>query len=187
MTEPVRVAYLTGEYPRATDTWIQREVAGLRRRGVDVPASRVVVAPGAKPIVAYALQAVADPGDEIIVPDPGCPIYASVARFLDLEPVPLPLRPSNDFRPDLDELRALISRRTRMLVINSPHNPTGGMLTRSDLEGIAAIAMAHDLLVLTDEIYGRLVHEGEHHSLLAVDGMACLLYTSDAADERVRV
>jgi aspartate/methionine/tyrosine aminotransferase len=143
-----------------------------RRRGVAVPASRVVVTPGAKPVVAYSLQALADPGDEVIVPDPGFPIYASLARFLDLLPVPVPLRAGNDFRLDLDELRSLISPRTRILVVNSPHNPTGGMLTRSDLEGVAAIAMAHDLLVLTDEIYGRLVHDGEHHSLLAVDGMA---------------
>ena len=143
-----------------------------RRRGVAVPASRVVVVPGAKPVVAYTLQAVTDPGDEVIVPDPGFPIYASMARFLDLVPVPVPLRSGNDFRLDLDELRALISPRTRLLVINSPHNPTGGMLTRSDLEGVAAIAMAHDLLVLSDEVYGRLVHEGEHHSLLEVDGMA---------------
>ena len=106
------------------------------------------------------------------MPDPGFPIYASLARFLDLVPVPVPLRAGNDFRLDLDELRALISPRTRLLVVNSPHNPTGGMLTQSDLEGVAAIAMAHDLLVLSDEVYGRLVHEGEHHSLLAVDGMA---------------
>jgi aspartate/methionine/tyrosine aminotransferase len=142
-----------------------------RRRGVDVPASRVVVTPGAKPIVAYTLEAVADPGDEIVVPDPGFPIYASMARFLGLVPVALPVRAQNGFRIDLDELRALISPRTRLLVVNSPHNPTGGVLDRSDLEGIAAVATAHDLVVLTDEIYGRLVHEGEHHSLLAVDGM----------------
>ncbi len=143
-----------------------------RRRGVAVPSSRVVVTPGGKPILAFTLMALADPGDEIIVPDPGFPIYASMARFMDLAPVPIPLRARHDFRLDLDELRALITPRTRVLVINSPHNPTGGMLTRADLEGVASIAIANDLVVLTDEIYGRLVHDGEHHSLLEIDGMS---------------
>jgi aspartate/methionine/tyrosine aminotransferase len=143
-----------------------------RRRGADVSPDRIVVTPGAKPVVALTYLAALDPGSEVIVPDPGFPIYASMARFLDLVPVPIPLRATNDFRPDLDELRSLVTPRTRLLVINSPHNPTGGMLTRADLEGIAAVAMAHDLLVLADEIYGRLVHEGEHHSILALEGMS---------------
>ncbi len=143
-----------------------------RRRGVEISPSRVVVTPGAKPILTFTLMALADPGDEVIVPDPGFPIYASMARALELVPVSLPLRAENDFRLDLDELRASISSRTRVLIINSPHNPTGAMLTPADLEGVASIAMAHDLVVLTDEIYSRLVYEGEHHSALEVEGMA---------------
>ena len=143
-----------------------------RRRGHAIPPSRVVVTPGAKPVLTLTLLALLEPGNEVIVPDPGFPIYASLARFLGAIPVPLPLRAENDFRLDLDELRAVVSPRTRLLVINSPHNPTGGMLTPADLEGIASIAMAHDLVVLSDEVYGRLVHAGEHHSIMAVDGMS---------------
>jgi aspartate aminotransferase len=142
-----------------------------RRRGVAPGPDRVVVTPGAKPVLSFALMALAGRGDEVILPDPGFPIYASMTRFLGATPVPLPLRPGNDFRPDLDELRALISPRTRVLIINSPHNPTGGVWSKSDLEGIAAVAMAHDLVVISDEIYSRIVHEGEHHSILEVDGM----------------
>ncbi|MFO7533072.1 MAG: pyridoxal phosphate-dependent aminotransferase [Candidatus Limnocylindrales bacterium] len=143
-----------------------------RRYGVEVSSDRVVVTPGAKPVMSFALMALVEPGDEVILPDPGFPIYGSMTRFMGATPVPIPLRMENEFRLDLDELRALVSPRTRMLIINSPHNPTGSMLTQHDLEGIAAIAMAHDLVVLADEIYGRLVHEGEHHSILAIEGMA---------------
>lgn len=142
------------------------------RLDVRVEPHRVVVTPGAKPVLTYALNALIEPGDEVIVPDPGFPIYASMVRFLGGVPVPIPLRARLSYRLDLDELRSLVSPRTRMIVINSPNNPTGGMLSRADLEGIAAIALAHDLVVLTDEVYSRLVHEGQHHSMLQVDGMA---------------
>jgi len=142
-----------------------------RRRGVSVSPDRVVVTPGAKPVMAFALMALVGPGDEVIVPDPGFPIYESMTRFMGATPVPIPLRAENGFRLDLDELRALISPRTRMLFFNSPGNPTGGVLRQSDIEGIAAIAMAHDLVVLADEIYSRIVYDGEHHSILEVEGM----------------
>ena len=142
------------------------------RLGVRVEPGRVVVTPGAKPVLAYALTTLVDPGDEVIVPDPGFPIYASMVRVLGGVPVPIPLRAGFEHRLDLDELRALVSPRTRMLILNSPNNPTGGMLTRSDLEGVASIALANDLVVLTDEIYSRLIHEGENHSLLQIEGMA---------------
>jgi aspartate/methionine/tyrosine aminotransferase len=132
----------------------------------------VAVTPGAKPVLTYALNALIGPTDEVIVPDPGFPIYASMVRFLGGVPVPIPLRAELSYRPDLDELRSLVSPRTRMIVLNSPNNPTGGMLTRADLEGVAAIALAHDLVVLTDEIYSRLVHEGQAYSMLQVEGMA---------------
>ncbi|HSM34193.1 MAG TPA: aminotransferase class I/II-fold pyridoxal phosphate-dependent enzyme, partial [Anaerolineae bacterium] len=143
-----------------------------RRHGVEVSPERVVVTPGAKPVMSFALMALVEPGDEVILPDPGFPIYESMTRFMGATPVPIPLRMDHEFRLDLDELRALVSPRTRMLIINSPHNPTGAVLTRHDLEGIAAIAMANDLVVLADEIYGRQVDEGEHHSILAIEGMA---------------
>jgi len=141
------------------------------RLDVRVEPSRVVVTPGAKPVLAYALMALVDPGDEVIVPDPGFPIYASMTSALGGVPVPISLRAELDYRLDLDELRALVAPRTRMIILNSPNNPTGGILTRADLEGVAAVAMAHDLVVLTDEIYSRLIHEGEHYSLLQIDGM----------------
>jgi aspartate aminotransferase len=142
-----------------------------RRRGAEVSPERVVVTPGAKPIMAYTMMALVGPGDEVLVPDPGFPIYESMARFMGATPVPVPLRPEADFRLDLDELRSLITPRTRLLIFNSPQNPTGGLLTRGDIEGIAAIAMAHDLVVLADEIYSRIVYTGEHVSILTVDGM----------------
>ncbi len=143
-----------------------------RRRGVEVSPERVVVTPGAKPVMAYALMALVEAGDEVIVPDPGFPIYESMTRFAGATPVPIALRAENDFRLDLDELRSLVSPRTRMLIVNSPQNPTGAVLTRSDLEGIASIAMAYDLIVLADEIYARIIYDGEHHSLLAIEGMS---------------
>jgi aspartate/methionine/tyrosine aminotransferase len=143
-----------------------------RRRGVEVSPDRVVVAPGAKPIMAFTMMALVGPGDEVIVPDPGFPIYDSMARFMGATPVPIPLRAEADFRLDLDELRSLITPRTRLVVFNSPQNPTGAVLTRGDIEGIAAIAMAHDLTVLADEIYSRILYEGEHVSILSVEGMA---------------
>jgi aspartate aminotransferase len=142
------------------------------RLGVRVEPGRVVVTPGAKPVLMYALNALIEAGDEVIVPDPGFPIYASMVRFLGGVPVPIPLRAERDHRLDIDELRSLVSARTRMIVLNSPSNPTGGMLTRADLEGVAAVALAHGLVVLSDEIYSRLVHEGTHYSLLQVEGMA---------------
>jgi aspartate/methionine/tyrosine aminotransferase len=142
-----------------------------RRRGVEVTPDRVVVTPGAKPVMAFLMMALVGPGDEVIVPDPGFPIYDSMARFMGATPVPIPLRPERDFRLDLDELRSLITPRTRLLVFNSPQNPTGAVMTRADIEGVAAIAMAHDLVVLADEIYSRILYEGEHISILTVEGM----------------
>ena len=142
-----------------------------RRHDVAVGPDRVVITPGAKPVMAFTMMALVGPGDEVIVPDPGFPIYESMTRFVGATPVPIALRPESAFRLDLDELRSLITPRTRLLVLNSPQNPTGSVLPRSDIEGIASIAMAHDLVVLADEIYSRIIHEGEHFSILAVEGM----------------
>ncbi|MBX3030369.1 MAG: pyridoxal phosphate-dependent aminotransferase [Chloroflexi bacterium] len=142
------------------------------RKGFPVDPSRVVVTPGAKPVMAFAMLALGEPGVEVIVPDPGFPIYASMASFAGATPVPIPLRQERDFRIDIDELASLVTPRTRLLVINSPHNPCGSMLTPDDLRAIADLAIEHDLVVLSDEIYARIVYEGEAPSIAALPGMA---------------
>jgi aspartate/methionine/tyrosine aminotransferase len=143
------------------------------RKGFAVTPDRVFVTVGGKGVMLYAILGLVDPGDEVIVPDPGYPIYESLVRFVGATPVPIPIRMANDLRLDVDELASLITPRTRMIVINSPANPTGGVLTRADLERIAALATEHDLAVLADEIYGRIVYDGtEHVSIAALPGMA---------------
>src|SRR6187551_1692873 len=142
------------------------------RRGFQVDPANVVVTPGAKPVMFYALLALIDQGDEVIYPDPGFPIYESMTRYAGGTPVPLRLSEDKDFRFDPDELRALVTPRTKLIIFNSPHNPTGGVLTRSDLEAIADVARENDIAVMADEIYGRLVYEGEHYSISALPGMA---------------
>ncbi len=133
------------------------------RKGFDVTPDRVFVTVGGKGVMLYAIMGLVDPGDEVIVPDPGYPIYESLARFVGGTPVPIPIRMENEFRLDVDELASLITPRTRMIVINSPANPTGGVLTRGDLEAIAELATRNDLVVLADEIYGRIVYDGTEH------------------------
>jgi aspartate aminotransferase len=142
------------------------------RKGFPVSADRVFVTVGGKGVMVYAIFALVEPEDEVIVPDPGYPIYESLTRYVGATPVPLAIRQDNGFRMDPDELAALVTPRTRMIVINSPANPTGGVLTRDDLERIAAIALEHDLVVLADEIYGRILYEGEHVSIASLPGMA---------------
>ncbi|MDA8201742.1 MAG: pyridoxal phosphate-dependent aminotransferase [Chloroflexi bacterium] len=143
-----------------------------KRKGFEVTPDHVFVTVGGKGVMLYAIEALIDPGDEAIVPDPGYPIYESLVRFMGGTPVPIPLRQSNGFRLDVDELASLITPRTRLLVLNSPANPTGGVLTRGDLEQIAELAQRHDLVVLADEIYGRILYEGEHVSIASLPGMA---------------
>src|SRR5918999_743744 len=143
-----------------------------RRKGFPVDPTNVVVTPGAKPIMFFALLALAASGDEVIYPDPGFPIYESMARWVGATPVPIPLRERNGFRLDPDELRSLVTDRTRLIIFNSPHNPTGSVLTREDIEAVAGIAAERDITILADEIYGRIVYEGEHHSVAALPGMA---------------
>ena len=143
-----------------------------RFRGIDVDPANVVVTPGAKPIMYYAILALIEPGDEVVYPDPGFPIYESMTRFAGGTPVPYALREENDFRFDPDELRSLVTPKTKLIIFNSPHNPTGGVLTREDIEAIADIARERDITVLADEIYGRGVFEGEHFSVAALPGMA---------------
>src|SRR5258708_5881536 len=142
-----------------------------KTRHLNVDPGQVIVTPGAKPIMFFAMLALLDAGDEAIYPDPGFPIYASMIQFAGAKGVPLKLREKDDFNPDLDELKSLVNERTRLIVLNSPHNPTGGVLSQSVLREIAHIARARDLWVLADEIYGEILYEGSHHSILREDGM----------------
>ncbi|MDP9266258.1 MAG: pyridoxal phosphate-dependent aminotransferase [Chloroflexota bacterium] len=153
---------------------LREAIAAHQRRthGVPVEPAQVVVTPGAKPIMFYTLLALLDEGDEAIYPDPGFPIYSSMIDFAGARGVPLPLREAGDFAPDLDQLRSLITERTRLLVLNSPNNPTGAVLSAAAVEEIAKIARARDLWVLSDEIYSELLYEGTHRSPIAFDGMA---------------
>jgi aspartate/methionine/tyrosine aminotransferase len=142
-----------------------------RWRDIDVDPGRVVITPGGKPVMFFAILALINPGDEVIYPDPGFPIYESMARFVGGKPVPMLLREDRDFRFDPDEFRSLVTDRTRLIIINSPHNPTGGVLTRADLSVIADIARERDIVVLSDEIYARLLYSGNHESIATLDGM----------------
>ncbi len=143
-----------------------------QRRGFAPDPQNVFVTVGGKGVMYYAILALVDPGDEVIVPDPGYPIYESVTRFVGGTPVPIAIRQENEFRLDPDELASLVTPRTKLIVINSPANPTGGVLTRGDLEKIAAIAIEHDIAVLSDEIYSRILYEGAHVSIASLPGMA---------------
>ncbi|MEA2637214.1 MAG: aspartate aminotransferase [Chloroflexota bacterium] len=143
-----------------------------RHTGVPTQFENVVLTPGSKNLLLFALLAMVEEGDEVIVPDPGYAIYRSLTEFIGAKAVSLPLRQENDFRIDVAELRGLITPRTRMLVVNSPQNPTGGILTRNDCEQIASVAIEHDLVVLSDEIYNRLSYDAPHVSLYGIEGMA---------------
>ena len=142
------------------------------RKGFGVSPDRVVVVPGGKPVMFFAILALVNEGDEVIYPDPGFPIYESMANYVGAVAVPCPIRQENGFRLDPAELASLVTARTKLVIINSPANPTGGVSTRQDLERIAAVAREHDLTVLADEIYGRTLYEGEHVSIASLPGMA---------------
>jgi aspartate aminotransferase len=142
-----------------------------RRRGITIDPANVVVTPGAKPIMFFAILSIVNRGDEVIYPNPGFPIYESVINFLGAKSVPLALREENDFRFDVDELRSLVTDRTRMIILNSPQNPTGGVLTRSDLEAVAEVARDRDLWVLSDEVYKNILYDGKHQSIMVLPGM----------------
>ena len=141
-----------------------RGVAPYRRENV-------VVSPGAKPIIWNTLSALLDPGDEMVYTEPCYPAYASCANYLQAKAIPVHLREAKAFRIDLDELAAKVSNKTKALVINSPHNPTGGVLTRSDLEAIAQLAQRHDFLVISDEIYCRNIYDAKFVSMAELPGM----------------
>ncbi|MDR7417629.1 MAG: pyridoxal phosphate-dependent aminotransferase [Armatimonadota bacterium] len=142
-----------------------------RTRGVAFDASQVVIVPGSKNVLLFAMLSLVNPGDEVIYPDPGYPIYESIARFIGATLRPIRLREEHDFRFDLDEFRSLVGPRTRMVILNSPHNPCGSVLERADLEAIADAVLPTRAFVLADEIYSRILYEGTHHSIAAVPGM----------------
>jgi len=167
-------------YTAASGIWAVREATAryvTRRTGVETGPEQIVLVPGSKNILHFALLSLVEPGDEVLIPDPGYPIYSSLVSFIGATPVSVPIREQNDFRLDVDELRSLVTGRTRVLILNTPANPTGGVLTRADCEAIAAVAIEHDLFVVSDEIYARLVYEGQHVSPYSIDGMAerCVL------------
>jgi len=141
-----------------------------RSRGVKVTADEVVVVPGGKPIIFFTLLALADVGDEVIYPNPGFPIYESMINYAGAKAVPIRLHEERDFGLDVNELKALITNRTRLIIINSPQNPTGGVMSKQDVEGIAEAIGDRNIMVLSDEIYSRLIFEGEHHSIMSVPG-----------------
>ena len=147
--------------------------AFLERTGrMRVSPDRVIITPGAKPIMFFTILALAGPGDEVLYPDPGFPMYESITSFAGAVPVPVPLRERNQFRIDVTELERLITPRSKLLIINSPHNPCGSALTREDCAAIAEIAQRHDLVVLSDEVYWAIRYGEGHASVLDFDGMA---------------
>ena len=148
---------------------IAQHVSETRR--VNVTPDEVVVVPGGKPIIFFSILALADDGDEIIYPNPGFPIYESMINYVGAKAVPIRLREELEFRLDVDELASLINDRTKLLILNSPQNPTGGVLTKDDIAAIARAIGDRNIMVLSDEIYSQLIFEGEHHSIMSIDGM----------------
>jgi aspartate/methionine/tyrosine aminotransferase len=130
----------------------------------------VVVVPGGKPIIFFTIMALCDEGDEVIYPNPGFPIYESMINFIGAKPVPIQLKEELDFSLDVDELKRLITDRTKLIIINSPQNPTGGVLSKQQIRDIAEAIGDRNILVLSDEIYSRLLFEGEHYSIMSVPG-----------------
>jgi aspartate aminotransferase len=177
----------TGYTPSAGIPELRQAVAeSVRARGLGASPDDVVVACGAKPFIGYVIQSVTDPGagHEVILPVPGYPIYESQARAQGAVPRHLPLRERNGFRVDPEELASLITPRTRLLILNSPHNPSGSVLSREELEAIAqVVAPYEDLWIFSDEPYSALVFDGEFHSIAAVPGMAERTVVVDSASK----
>ena len=141
-------------------------------RGISVDPDDVVVTPGAKPIIFFSILACVEPGDEVMYPNPGFPIYESMVNFVGAKPVPMPLKEENNFAIDNDDTADKITKRTKMIILNSPENPTGGVLSKENLEVIAdKIKRRDDIFVLTDEVYSQIIYEGKHTSLASMPGM----------------
>ena len=159
--------------PAAGVPALRQAIAGYvsRSRQLEIRPEQVVVTPGAKPIMFFIILALLEAGDEALYPNPGFPIYESMINFVGATPVALPLRETRQFRFDPAEFRRLVTDRTRLIILNSPQNPTGGVLTRQDLEAVAEVAQERNLMVLTDEVYHQMLYEGEHISPLSLPGM----------------
>lgn len=151
---------------------LRKEIAEYigRTRNITVSPEEVVVVPGGKPIIFFTVLAFVDEGDEVIYPNPGFPIYESMVNYVGGKAVPIQLREERDFALDVKELSSLITDRTKLIIINSPQNPTGGVLMRHDIEQIAEAIGDRNIMVLSDEIYSRLIFEGEHFSIMSVPG-----------------
>jgi aspartate aminotransferase len=161
-------------YTPASGIFEAREaVAGFVHRTlkIDVDPTEVVLVPGSKNVLLFTLLACIEPGDEVILPDPGYPAYASQVNFIGGVPKPVRLREESGFRMDLDELESLVTPKTKMLIVNTPQNPTGGVLTAEDVKFVCDLAHKHDLLVVSDEIYSQLVYGFHHVSPLSHPGM----------------
>jgi aspartate/methionine/tyrosine aminotransferase len=148
---------------------IAQQVSDTRR--VNVTRDEVVVVPGGKPIIFFSILALVEEGDEVIYPNPGFPIYESMIDYVGAKAVPIQLREDLDFRLDVSELDRLLNDRTKLIILNSPHNPTGGVLEKNDIDSIARAIGDRNIMVLSDEIYSRLIFEGEHHSIMSIDAM----------------
>src|ERR1700757_1138786 len=151
---------------------LRQEIADYvsRTRGVPVSTDEVVVVPGGKPIIFFSVLSLVDTGDEVIYPNPGFPIYESMINYVGGRAIPIRLREEKDFGLDVDELASLINDRTKLIIINSPQNPTGAVLTERDVHDIAEAIGERNIMVLSDEIYSRLLFEGEHYSIMSVPG-----------------
>jgi aspartate/methionine/tyrosine aminotransferase len=142
------------------------------RRGIAFAPDEVVVTPGGKPVMFFSILALCEEGDEVIYPNPGFPIYESMIQFVGARAVPAQIEEARGFSLDVDKLCDAVNERTRLIILNSPHNPTGGVLSRGDLEQIAATVLKYpDLMVLSDEIYSRMLYGGEHISIATLPGM----------------
>ena len=143
-----------------------------KTRNLKVTPEEVVVTPGGKPIMFYTILALVNPGDEVLYPNPGFPIYESLINFVGAKPVPIPLEERNDFSIDREYVKKMITKKTKLIILNSPENPTGGVLSREDLKVVAdSISGRNDAFVLSDEIYSRIIYEGKHESITAFPGM----------------
>ncbi len=140
-------------------------------KNVPVDFENVIVVPGGKPIMFFAMLALVNPGDEVIYPDPGFPIYRSCIKFAGGVPVPMPILEENDFRVDVEDLKALVTDKTKMIILNNPANPTGGIFTKEDIKNIADFLKDKDIFVLSDEVYDRIVFNDEIISIASIPHM----------------
>jgi aspartate aminotransferase len=143
-----------------------------KTRGLDVKPEEIVVTPGAKPVMFFSLLALVSPGNEVMYPNPGFPAYEALIKFVDAKPVPIPLKEENGFSFDPEYVKEKISKRTKMIILNSPENPTGGIIPRKDLKAVAdCLEDRNDVFVLSDEIYSKIVYEGKPESISQFPGM----------------